>query len=119
MAAAAGVPSAQPNAPAGEQVYRSACYSCHGLEPGGNTPAGPTLHNIVGRPIAAERDFNYSPALRRLARRHGRWTRDLIDRFVADPETLAPGTEMTFLGMSDAQRTILLDWLERRGSRRR
>lgn len=116
-AAAAALP-ARPPIETGEQLYRSACYSCHALEPGRNTPAGPTLDNIVGRPIAGQRDFNYSPALRRLAARHGRWTRALIDRFVADPETLAPGTEMSFIGMSDAQRAVLIDWLGERGGRR-
>jgi cytochrome c len=95
----------------GEMLYRQACYSCHALEPGRDTPAGPTLHNILGRRIAARPDFNYSPALRRLAARRGRWTRELIDAFVADPETVAPGTEMSFIGMSDVQRRVLIAWL--------
>jgi len=118
VAATAGPSIAQRPDLRGQQIYRRACYSCHALEPGRNTPAGPTLHDIVGRPIAAQPGFNYSPALRRLARRHGRWTRALIDRFVAAPDSFAPGTEMTFLGMSDAQRGVLLDWLQARQRRR-
>ncbi|HEV2817425.1 MAG TPA: hypothetical protein VGW40_09435 [Allosphingosinicella sp.] len=88
------------------------CAACHALEPGRNSPAGPTLHAIVGRPVAGLEGFNYSPALRRFARRHPRWTRTLLDRFLADPEALVPGTEMGFIGMSDpARRRALIDWL--------
>jgi len=99
----------------GEQAWRQ-CAACHALEAGANTPAGPALHALVGRPIAAEPDFNYSPALRRLAERHGRWTPGLLDRFLADPAALAPGTEMGFPGMTDSgQRRALIDWLATRG----
>jgi cytochrome c len=88
------------------------CVACHALEPDRNSPAGPTLHAIVGRRIASLPGFNYSPALRRFARRHPRWTRDLLDRYLADPEALVPGTEMGFIGMRDpAGRRALIDWL--------
>ena len=96
-----------------EQLYRQ-CYACHALEPDRNTPAGPTLHAVVGRPIAGEGGFNYSPALRRLAQRHGRWTPELLDRFIADPAAVAPGTEMGYPGLASADdRRILIAWLGR------
>jgi cytochrome c len=98
----------------GEALYRQACYGCHALEPGADSPAAPTLHDILGRRIAARPGFNYSPALRRLAAREVRWTRELMDAYLADPETVAPGTEMSFIGMSDVQRRALIDWLARR-----
>lgn len=95
----------------GERVFRQ-CHACHSTEPGANTPAGPTLHGIVGRPVAAEPGFNYSPALRRLAGQHPRWTPDLIDRFLADPAALAPGNEMGFPGLEDPEaRRAVIAWL--------
>lgn len=95
----------------GEQVYRR-CVACHALEPGGNTPAGPTLHAIVGRPIAAERGFDYSPALRRFAASEGNWSPELLDRFLAEPEAVVPGTEMGLIGVDDAgEREALIAWL--------
>jgi len=110
--AACGAPSA--TRPQGDRVFRQQCFSCHALEPGESTPAGPTLHAVVGRPIAADQGFNYSPALRRLAARHGRWTPELLDRFLADPEAVAPGTQMGLLGLDDATvRRALIDWLGR------
>ena len=116
---AAGLAQAAPgSAPTGEQIYRR-CYACHAIEPGNNSPAGPTLAGIVGRPIAAEPGFNYSPALRRLATRHRRWTPDLLDRFLADPEAVARGTEMGFIGLRDPdERRTLIDWLGRRTAAR-
>ena len=97
----------------GERLYRQ-CYACHALEPGRNTPAGPTLHEVVDRPIAGEAGFNYSPALRRLAQQHGRWTAELLDRFLADPAAVAPGTEMGYPGLDSADdRRALIAWLAR------
>ena len=114
MASAAACAPAPPQQVAlGERLYRQ-CYACHALEPGRNTPAGPTLHAIVGRPVAAEPGFDYSPALRRLAAARGRWTTDLLDRFLADPAAVAPGTEMGFVGLHDAaERRALIAWLGR------
>ncbi|MGZ8361134.1 MAG: c-type cytochrome [Allosphingosinicella sp.] len=109
--AACGAPSASV-APDGDRLYGRHCYGCHALEPGRNSPAGPTLHEIVGRPVAGERGFNYSPALRRLADRQPRWTTALLDRFLADPEGFSPGTEMGFPGLAEpAERRALIDWL--------
>ena len=98
----------------GALLYRE-CESCHALQAGANTPAGPTLHAIVGRQIAAAPGFNYSPALRRYGAAAGIWTRERLDRFLIDPETAIPGTEMGYPGMRDpAERRALIDWLETR-----
>lgn len=112
----AGAAATQPRAqvPTGEKLFRQ-CAACHALEPNLDTPAGPTLHRAVGRRIAARPGFDYSPALRRIAARHRRWTPRLLDRFLADPARFAPGTEMGFAGLRDAaERRALIDWLRRR-----
>ena len=113
--AAAGAPAAlraPPSLSAGERAYQK-CYACHSTEPGENELAGPSLHGIVGRPIAAEPGFEYSAALRRFAQANPAWTKDLIDRFAADPEALVPSTSMAFHGMADAaEREALLEYLE-------
>ena len=119
---AACVPPAPPSRSAdelatGERAWRR-CHACHALEPGANTPAGPTLYRIVGRTIAIEPNFNYSPAMRRLAAAHGRWTPERLDRFLADPAEMAPGTEMGFVGLTNpAERQALIAWLEARQQR--
>jgi cytochrome c len=111
LAALAGAPAGHVSQ--GEAAYQK-CYACHALEPGKNDLTGPSLAGIIGRPIAAQSGFRYSPALIALARRQGRWSRELLDRFVADPESVAPGTEMTFTGMKNAgERADLLLFLRR------
>lgn len=108
-------PTAPPSLSAGERAYRK-CFACHATEPGRNDLAGPSLHGIVGRPVAAAPGFEYSAALRSFALGHPAWTKELIDRFAADPEALVPGTSMAFHGMPDpAERAALLDYLESLG----
>lgn len=105
LAAAMGQPADGP------RLYRQ-CQACHELEPGRNSPAGPTLFGILGRGIASEPDFNYSPAMRSFAAQQGNWTAERLDRFLADPERVVIGTEMGFAGIRDpVARRALIDWL--------
>lgn len=107
-AALAGAP--EPAADPGRVAFEK-CYACHDLAPD-NDVAGPSLHAIVGRPIAARPGYEYTATLLALAEREGRWTESLLDRFIADPEAVAPGTSMTFTGMRDPrERADLIAWL--------
>lgn len=109
-AALAGAP--EPASDPGRVAFQK-CYACHDVAPG-NDVAGPSLHAIVGRPIAARPGYEYSAALLELAEREGRWSEALLDRYIADPEAVAPGTAMTFTGMRDPrERADLIAWLGR------
>lgn len=95
----------------GERAYQK-CYACHSIEPNENDLTGPSLHAIVGRPIAAAVEFEYSAEMRAFARAESRWTAELLDRFIADPEALVPGTDMGFGGIADAsERADLIAYL--------
>jgi cytochrome c2 len=86
------------------------CTGCHTIQSWDKSSIGPNLHGIVGRPVAADDDFNYSPAMRDFG---GRWTRERLDQFLADPAGTVPGTSMAFPGIRDeAQRTQLVDYLQ-------
>ncbi|MGQ0660731.1 c-type cytochrome [Sphingosinicella sp.] len=101
----------------GARLFRR-CVACHSLAPGRNSPAGPTLHNIVGRAVAGEADFRYSPALQAFARRQPHWTEQALDGFLADPLAVIPGTDMGFQGIDDpGQRQTLIRWLARPDTR--
>jgi cytochrome c len=112
MACAAAAMETKTAAPgAGERAFQK-CYSCHSIEPEQTTLAGPNLEGIIGRPIAAQAGFDYSPALRRFAGREPVWTSALLDRYIADPEALVPGTSMAFNGIADpAERAALIGYL--------
>lgn len=83
---------------AGAQAFL-VCNACHSAEPGGAARIGPNLWNVVGREVASVAGFDYSAPLRAIG---GHWTPELLDRFLADPSGLAPGTRMGLTGIADA-----------------
>jgi len=96
----------------GERAFQK-CYSCHSLS-AGEKLEGPPLGGIVGARVAASPGVDYSPAMRRFAAQNPEWTAELLDRFVADPEAVVPGTTMAFAGVRDpAERAALIHYLRR------
>ena len=114
LAAAACATAAAPEASTlteGERAYRK-CYSCHSLEGPDPATQGPSLKGIVGRAVAAESGFAYSPAMRAYAAQQPRWTRAALDAFITDPQAVVPGNEMGFFGISNAEeRRALIEYL--------
>jgi cytochrome c2 len=86
------------------------CTGCHTLSSWERASIGPNLWRIVGRPVARDEDFAYSEAM---AGYGGRWDRERLDRFLADPAAAVPGNTMQFDGIEDAlQREKLIGYLE-------
>ena len=86
------------------------CMSCHTVAAGRNI-VGPSLHGVVGRKAASLPDYPYSDALKRSGLT---WDEATLDKWVAAPAKLAPGTKMVFFGMPDAaKRKELIDYLAR------
>jgi cytochrome c len=105
---AAGAASAAPDPQNGKALYGQ-CAACHSLEADNNT-LGPNLKGVVGRKAAAVDDFTYSPPMRRAA---VTWTAETLDAFLADPQTVVPGTKMPFAGMASASdRADLIAYLQ-------
>jgi cytochrome c len=102
---------AQADTAAGEKVFGK-CKSCHNAEKGGANQVGPNLWNVVGAPKTHHEGFAYSPAL---AGKGGEWSYDDLDLFLASPKTFAPGTKMSFAGLSKvSDRAALIAWLRTR-----
>ena len=75
----------------GARVFR-ACVACHTLQPNEGNRAGPTLHGIFGRRIAALPGYNFSAALKRLDLV---WTPETLAKlFEIGPANYTPGTKM-------------------------
>ena len=86
------------------------CTSCHALRPDEPALEGPLLWGVVGRPVASLPDYEYSDALRQ---KGGHWNRERLDRWIAGPQAVTPGTKMTLGGVrSAADRKVVLDFLE-------
>jgi cytochrome c len=82
---------------AGEKVFAK-CVSCHTIDQGGPTGIGPNIYAIAGKPIGKHAaGFAYSSAL---AERGGEWSYENLDKWLASPAGFAPGTKMSFAGLS-------------------
>ena len=66
------------------------CQICHPLE-FGEVAKGPSLWNVVGRPVADVEGFSYSHAMRTHG---GTWDIATLDAFLADPRMAMPGNVM-------------------------
>jgi cytochrome c len=90
------------------------CYACHTAYRSERGEHGLSLWRVIGRRAAAVRGFDYSPAMRRLARAGFVWTEAALDRFLSDPAATVPGTSMPFGGLRDArERADLIAFLKR------
>lgn len=82
---------------AGEKAVKK-CTACHSLDKGGAHKIGPNLWDVVGRPVASAAGYAYSDALQ--GKSEETWTYDNLDVFLTKPKDWAPGTKMSFAGIS-------------------
>lgn len=89
----------------GRTIFEQRCAICHGTGVG---PAqGPGLGGVVGRRAASAR-FGYSRALRDSGLT---WDRPTLDRFLAMPAQVVPGTTMPMAVPDDVERGAVIDYL--------
>lgn len=100
----------------GARLFGARCASCHAVEAGVPVGAGPNLAGLIGRPVAGDPQFDYSPVLRQ-ARAAGQvWDAAMLERFLADPEEMFPGLWMGGNGLDRAaEREAVAAFLVRRG----
>lgn len=99
-------PSASPSAKATTAAAAGAtepasfaqCKACHSVEPGKNG-IGPSLAGVFGDKAAAVPGFDFSQAMKDSGLT---WNQANLDRFLADPRGVVPGTKMGFGGVKDA-----------------
>jgi cytochrome c len=100
---------ASASADRGAQVAKQ-CQACHNFQEGAGPKVGPDLYGVVGRPVASAAGFNYSSALKALG---GNWTFDALNKWLTKPSADAPGTAMTFAGLSNPkQRADVIAYLD-------
>jgi cytochrome c len=86
---------ASADAAAGEKVFGK-CKSCHKLD--GADGTGPHLNGVVGRNIGAADGFKYGEAL--AGKTAEVWSPENLFAFLENPKGWAPGTKMSFAGLS-------------------
>ena len=110
LACAAWAPAeAAADARAGEAIYER-CAGCHALD---RNRAGPRHCGLFGRRAGTVPDFEYTKAMKRSGIV---WNARSLDRFLAAPTRVVPGTSMGYAGVADpAERADLIAYLRRAG----
>jgi glucose/arabinose dehydrogenase/cytochrome c2 len=90
----------------GRTVFRERCSVCHGKD--GEGAQGPSLTVAAGGKAASDAQFDYSHALRASALR---WDAPTLERYLAAPTEIVPGTTMTIPTESPSDRQALVAFL--------
>jgi len=86
------------------------CASCHDVGTAPSAKIGPNLRGILGRKVASFPGYAYSAALRS---QDFEWDAAHLDRWIRNPNEVAPGTLMAFAGIADeSDRRALIAFLQ-------
>jgi len=83
----------------GQQIFNK-CMACHNADKGGANQMGPNLWGVLGEPIGQGKGFAFSSAL---SSKGANWNWDNLSQWLTSPKAFAPGTKMTFAGLSNPQ----------------
>jgi cytochrome c len=91
------------------QAATKACLACHNFQKGGpNGASAPNLYGIVGRARATAPGYTYSDAMKA---KGGDWTVEDLNKFLANPKDVVPGTKMTYSVPKASQRADVIAFL--------
>lgn len=99
--------SAQAQQTDGGAIFKQRCQMCHVTAPGQKAGLGPNLSGLIGRK-AAGTDFLYSPALKASGLK---WDKATLDKFLAAPSKVVPGTRMAISVSNPAERAAVIAYL--------
>jgi hypothetical protein len=103
-------PALGADANAGKNTFHQQCALCHSAEPGDNGGAqGPNLNGVFGRPAASDAQFGYTRALKASKLT---WDAATLDRFLASPTTVVPGSAMVVAIPKDTDRTNVIAYFQ-------
>jgi cytochrome c len=89
----------------------AACRTCHYPEKAVGNHNGPSLFAIFGRKAGTREGFDYYSAA--MKRADFVWTPELLDVWLANPQTFLPGNSMVFVPLPNAQdRADLIEYLK-------
>lgn len=85
------------------------CAACHSTERGEHG-IGPSLAGVFGRRAGTVPGFEFSQAMKDSGLT---WNQANLDRYLADPRGVVPGTTMAYNGVKDAaQRQAVINYLK-------
>ncbi len=105
----AAAPALGADATAGKTLFRERCSVCHTAQATDNGGAqGPSLIGVVGR-TAGALQFSYTAALRESKLT---WDAATLQRFLASPATVVPGTAMVLAVADETDRDNLIAYFQ-------
>ena len=90
----------------GQELFEKRCGGCHALD---RDKEGPRLGGVYGRAAASLTSFQYSTALQKSKII---WTAPTLDKWLTDPEKLAPDNDMAFHVESADERLEIIGYLK-------
>jgi cytochrome c len=90
-----------------DRLFKQRCAACHSVVAGKAGTIGPNLKGVVGRKSGATA-YSYSPAMKRA---NIAWTTRNLDRYLAGPSRMVPGTKMAIAVPDAAQRAEIVRYL--------
>jgi len=91
----------------GETVYE-VCQDCHSLD---KNDVGPRHRGVYGRKAGSLPDYDYSDALKSA---NIVWNEETLDKWLTDPQAVAPGSKMVFHLESAQDRADVIAYLKER-----
>ena len=91
----------------GEALYE-ACQDCHSLD---KNDVGPRHRGVFGRKAASLPDYDYSDALKSA---NITWNEETLDKWLTDPQVVAPGAKMFFHLDNPQDRADVIAYLKER-----
>jgi cytochrome c len=105
--AAAGTAMAES---AGEKLFKQQCAACHAVAKDAPMGMGPNLAGIVGKDAGIMEGYRYSAEFKK-GLDGQKWTPELLESWLTDPQTLAPGTYMMYKQNDAAIRKSIIEYL--------
>jgi len=91
----------------GAAIY-TLCSACHS-----NKLIAPDISLVFERPIASVAGYEYSLAMKQMARGGVRWSTERLDHFLTTPTKAVPGTKMGFQGLlNETDRQAIISYLK-------
>jgi cytochrome c len=95
----------------GAQLFQKRCTGCHALD---RVKAAPPVRGIFGRAAGRDGLYPYSDSMKQA---RVVWDEQTLDRWLADPDGLIPGNDMTFRLESAAERADIIAYLKSLGGK--
>lgn len=90
----------------GQQLFEKRCTGCHSLE---QNREGPRLAGVFGRKAGSVPGYNYSAGMKNSGLI---WTDQNLEKWLAGPDLLVPGTKMDFFVPNAAERRDLIAYFQ-------